>query len=97
MVKPIVVITVDEGPDENPRYPKTLSAAIGTFKKHNHDALFILTHAHVQSTYNAVERRMASLSHTVVAQYIEPDELLTQMTQQNLDESWCSAHVIQSE
>ena len=32
-VKSIVIITVDEGPDENPRFPKTLVASIRTFKK----------------------------------------------------------------
>jgi hypothetical protein len=44
-VKPLVIITVDGGPDENPRFPKTLVANIRKFKKYNLDALFVLTHA----------------------------------------------------
>ena len=44
-VKPIVIITVDGGPDENPRFPKTLVASIRKFKKYNLDAFFVLTHA----------------------------------------------------
>ncbi|CAF4894135.1 unnamed protein product, partial [Rotaria sp. Silwood1] len=62
-VKPIVIATVDGGPDENPRFPKTLVSNIRKFKKYNLDALFILTHAPGQSAYNIVERRMAPLSH----------------------------------
>ena len=62
-VKPIVIITVDGGPDENPRFPKTLVASIRKFKKYNLDAMFVLTHAPGQSAYNIVERRMAPLSH----------------------------------
>ena len=63
LVKPIVIITVDGGPDENPRYPKTLNAAYKLFTKHNLDAFFIACHAPGHSAYNAVERRMAPLSH----------------------------------
>ena len=62
-MKPIVIITVDGGPDENPRYPKTLNAAYKSFTEHNLDALFIACHAPGHSAYNAVERRMALLSH----------------------------------
>jgi hypothetical protein len=61
-VKPIIIITVDGGPDENPRYPKVLSQAISHFKNYDLDAIFIATHAPGQSAYNAVERRMAPLS-----------------------------------
>ncbi|CAF4032014.1 unnamed protein product [Rotaria sordida] len=62
-VKPIIIVTVDGGPDENPRFPKTLVANIKKFKKYNLDALFVLTHAPGQSAYNIVESRMAPLSH----------------------------------
>ncbi|CAF2616168.1 unnamed protein product, partial [Rotaria sp. Silwood2] len=62
-VKPILIITVDGGPDENPRFPKTLVASVIKFKKYNLDALFILTHTPGQSAYNMVESRMAPLSH----------------------------------
>ena len=36
-VKPIVLSFVDGGPDENPRFPKTLDVAIDHFKKYNLD------------------------------------------------------------
>ena len=64
-IKPIVIITVDGGPDENPRFPKTLVANIRKFRKYNLDALFLLTHAPGQSAYNIVESRMAPLSHDI--------------------------------
>ncbi|CAG7734862.1 unnamed protein product [Allacma fusca] len=61
--KPIVIMMVDGGPDENPRFPKTLGAAISHFKAYDLDAIFIGTNAPHQSAYNPVERRMAPLSH----------------------------------
>lgn len=61
-VKPLVIITVDGGPDENPRFPKTLAAAYRAFHCNNLDAIFIACHAPGHSAYNAVERRMAPLS-----------------------------------
>ncbi|CAF0900718.1 unnamed protein product [Rotaria sordida] len=72
-VKPIVIVTVDGGPDENPRFPKTLVASIRKFKKYNLDALFILTHAPGQSAYNKVEGRMAPLSHDLAGLILPHD------------------------
>jgi len=60
--KPIFILLVDGGPDENPRYPKTINAAIDHFLKFNLDALFIATNAPGRSAFNPVERRMAPLS-----------------------------------
>ena len=62
VLKPVVIITADGGPDENPRFPKTLAAAYRTFIENNLDAIFVACHAPGQSAYNAVERRMAPLS-----------------------------------
>ena len=62
VIKPIVVFTVDGGPDENPRYQKVIEVAIHHFCKHNLDALFIATNAPGRSAFNRVERRMAPLS-----------------------------------
>ena len=42
---PIVVMSVDGGPDENPRYPKTLLHKMSMFKDLDLDALIVLTHA----------------------------------------------------
>jgi len=61
-VKPVLVISSDGGPDENPRYPKTLQVAAEKFKMYNFDAVFVVTNAPGRSAYNPVERRMAPLS-----------------------------------
>ena len=41
-VKPVAMIFSDGGPDENPRFPKTLDVAVQHFKKHKFDALLFL-------------------------------------------------------
>jgi len=61
-VKPVLMMIVDGGPDENPRYPKVITSGIGTFKKHNLDAMYIATNAPGLSAYNRVERTMSELS-----------------------------------
>lgn len=61
-VKPIVIFIVDGGPDENPRYQKTIQVAVSHFLRHNLDALFIASNAPGRSAFNRVERRMAPLS-----------------------------------
>ena len=62
MVLPIFVITVDGGPDENPRYRKVIKVAVHHFIKHDMDALFIATNAPGRSAFNRVERKMVPLS-----------------------------------
>ena len=61
-MKPVVVFTVDGGPDENPRYQKVIKVAIHHFVEHNLDALFVATNAPGRSAFNRVERKMAPLS-----------------------------------
>ena len=61
-LKPIRIITCDGGPDENPRYAKTIKCAVEQFRKEELDALFIATNAPGRSAFNRVERRMAPLS-----------------------------------
>ena len=61
-IKPIGILLVDGGPDENPWFPKTIDVYIQHFKNYNLDALFVATHAPGMSTYNYVERRMVPLS-----------------------------------
>jgi len=78
-VKSIVIITVDGGPDENPRFPKTLASSIDIFKIHDLDALFVLTHAPGQSAFNAVERRMAPLSHDLSGLILPHDHFGTHL------------------
>lgn len=40
-VKPVLILTVDGGPDENPMYSKVISFAIKHFQDYNLNALFI--------------------------------------------------------
>ena len=60
--KPVIIVVVDGGPDENPHFMKTISVAIHNFKIMNLDALFVCTNAPKHSAFNRVERRMAPLS-----------------------------------
>ena len=62
LVKPVLVIFVDGGPDENPRYKETIKAACSNFSNLQLDALFISTQAPGRSAYNSIERRVAPLS-----------------------------------
>jgi len=61
-IKPVVIVTVDGGPDENARYAKVIDFAIKHFKKYDLDGLFVSANARGRSAYNRVERRMAPLS-----------------------------------
>ncbi|CAF1233278.1 unnamed protein product [Rotaria sordida] len=61
--KPIVIICVDGGPDENPRYAKTLVGGVNLFKKYQLDCLFVVSNCPGRSAFNMVERRMAPLSN----------------------------------
>ena len=61
-VKPVMIVTVDGGPDESPKYMKTVECAIDYFLKYDLDAFFIATNAAGFSAFNRVERRMAPLS-----------------------------------
>lgn len=72
-VKPVVMMTVDGRPDENPRYHKVISFGINHFKKYNMDALFIATNAPGRSAYNRVERRMALLSRELTGLILPSD------------------------
>ena len=56
------MVSVDGGPDENPRFPKTLAYGIKRFKDLNLDAYVTVTYAPGNSAFNQVERRVAPLS-----------------------------------
>lgn len=64
-VKPVLVFFTDGGPDENPRYQKTIMIAIHHFCMYDLDALFIATNAPGRSAFNPVERRMANFSRAM--------------------------------
>lgn len=63
LVKPVIIIETDRGPDECPRYPKVIAHSILLFRKYDLDGLFVVTNAPGRSAYNPVERRLAPLSH----------------------------------
>lgn len=69
LIKPVMMITVDGGPDENPRYPRVIASAIGHFKKYDLDAIYVATNAPGRSAFNRVERRMAPLSKELSGRY----------------------------
>ena len=73
LVKPVVIMTVDGGPDENPRYQKVIAFAIQHFKRYDLDAMFIATNAPGRSAYNRVERRMAPLSRELAGLILPHD------------------------
>ncbi|CAG8641988.1 30528_t:CDS:2 [Gigaspora margarita] len=60
--KPILVLLVDNGPDENPRHLKNIKEYCKLFIELNLDYFTIRTHAPGQSAYNPVERSMSTLS-----------------------------------
>ncbi|CAH0547066.1 unnamed protein product [Brassicogethes aeneus] len=73
LVKPVVIMTVDGRPDENPRYQKVIGFAIQHFKQHDLDALFIAANAPGRSAYNRVERIMAPLSRELAGLILPHD------------------------
>jgi hypothetical protein len=72
--KPVMIVTADGGPDENPRYEKTISCAKTYFQEHNLDALYVATNAPGRSAFNRVERRMAPLSHDLAGVILPHDQ-----------------------
>ena len=79
-VKPIFVVAVDGGPDDNPRFPKTIAAAKDLFRRLNLDCLFMATEAPGNSAYNYVERRMAPLSRELTGIIIPHDTFGTHLS-----------------
>ncbi|CAG8844878.1 7100_t:CDS:2, partial [Gigaspora margarita] len=61
-IKPIWVLLVDGGPDENPRHLKNICRYSRLFQFLDLDYLTVRTHAPGQSAYNPVERAMSTLS-----------------------------------
>ena len=61
-VKPVMIVTVDGGPDENPRYTKTIECAIDYFLIQDLDVFFLATNGPGRSAFNRVECRMVKFS-----------------------------------
>ena len=79
VTKPIAIILCDDGPDENPRFPKILDILIQHFKEFNFDVMFLSTLAPGMSAYYKVERRMAPLSKALVGVLLPHDTFGTHL------------------
>ena len=55
--KPVMIVTIDGGPDENPRYTKTIKCAIDYFTTQR-----TATNAPGRSAFNRIDRRMVKFS-----------------------------------
>ncbi|KAK3925661.1 Transient receptor potential cation channel subfamily A member 1 [Frankliniella fusca] len=82
-VKPVFVLSVDGGPDENPRYSKVIANAIENFRRYRLDAIFIFTNAPGRSAFNRVERRMAPLSKALTGVILEHDHFGSHLNSSN--------------
>ena len=61
--KPVMTVTVDGRPDENPRYTKTIEWAIDYFTTKDLDEFSLATNAPGRSACNRIERGMVKFSH----------------------------------
>ena len=81
--KKVMIVTVDGGPDENPRYSNTISCAIEYFCEHDLDAYFLATNAPGRSAFNRVERRMSNLSKELSGVILTHDHFGTHLNHNN--------------
>ena len=81
--KKVMIVTVDGGPDENPRYSNTINCAIEYFCEHNLDAYFVATNAPGRSAFNHVERRMSNLSKELSGVILPHDHFGTHLDHNN--------------
>ena len=72
--KKVMIVTVDGGPDENPRYEKTINCSIKYFVENGLHAFFLATNAPGRSACNRVERRMVKLSKELSGVILEHDK-----------------------
>ena len=59
--KPVIIITVDGGPDENPRYKKTVTYAIAYFNSYDLDAVFVATNAPKENSVQLMPKKNGSI------------------------------------
>ena len=65
-----MIFTVDRGPDENPRYKKTINCSTKYFVENGLDAFFLVTNATGRSAFNRVKRRMNKLCKELVVLFL---------------------------
>ena len=56
------VVTVDEGPDKNSMYEKTIPLAVDFFNTYDLDTFFLVKNKPGRSTFNRIKRRMTAVS-----------------------------------
>ena len=72
--KKVMIFTVDGGPDENPRYEKTINCSIKYFVENDLDAFFLTANAPGCSAFNCVECRMVKLSKKLSGVILKHDK-----------------------
>ena len=72
--KKVMIVTVDGGLDENPRYEKTINCSIKYFVENDLDAFFLATNAPGRSAFSRVERRIVKLSKQLSSVILEHDK-----------------------
>ena len=82
-VRPIWILLVDGGPDENPKHLKNIVKYCNLFRFLDLDYSTVRTHALGQSAYNPVERSMASLSGKLAGITLPLDEYRTHLNSQD--------------
>ena len=66
-----MIVSVDGGPDENPRYERRISCAVDHCNTYDLDAFFLLTDAPRRSAFTRVERRMAPINNELYGALLE--------------------------
>ena len=72
--KRVMIVIVDEGLDENPRYEKTISCAVDYFNTYDLDTFFLVTNSPGRSAFNRVERRVAHFSKELSGVLLELEQ-----------------------
>ena len=72
--KKVMIVTVDGGPDENPRYEKIRNCLIKYFVENGLDAFLLATNAAGRSAFSLSERRMVKLSKELSGVILEHDK-----------------------
>ena len=72
--KKVMFVTADGGPDENPRYEKTINRSVKYFVENDLDAFFLAVNAPGNSRFNRVEWEMVKLSTELSGVTFEHDK-----------------------
>ena len=72
--KPVMIVTVDGGPDKNQRYTKTIKCGTNCFITQGLDAFFLATKAPERSAFIRVEQRMVKFSQEMSGLVLPHDE-----------------------